>query len=205
MIQNEFYKQIPGYFSFAPAYDRAIQIAEDGDTYVEIGAWLGQSICYLAHGIQEAKKNVRIYTVDTWEGEPGNVEQLAIINRAGGSEKFYKEFLLHLEIGNIRDIVCPIKSTSVEAAKRFTDLSINFCFVDGAHDYNSVMADLYHWFPKIAKGGVIAGHGYHLRDGVQVCQAVHEFLLMTQGIIDKFDVDFRSRVWWVQKSKEFFQ
>ena len=49
-------------------------------------------------------------------------------------------------------------SESTVAAERFDEL--DFVFLDAAHDYQSVLADLQAWWPRIKKGGVLAGHDY---------------------------------------------
>jgi hypothetical protein len=50
---------------------------------------------------------------------------------------------------------------SVEAAKQFEDGYFDFVYIDASHTYEAVVADLEAWYPKIRKGGMIAGHDYH--------------------------------------------
>jgi hypothetical protein len=50
---------------------------------------------------------------------------------------------------------------SVEAAKQFEDGYFDFVYIDANHNYDSVTADLEAWYPKVRKGGMIAGHDYH--------------------------------------------
>ena len=64
-----------------------------------------------------------------------------------------------------------IRDLSVNASKRFNDNSLDFIFIDAAHDYKSVKADIDAWLPKIKPGGIIAGHDLHA-EGVK--QAVIE-------------------------------
>jgi len=45
----------------------------------------------------------------------------------------------------------------VDAARSFNDESLDFVFIDAAHDYESVRADVRAWYPKVKTGGVIAG------------------------------------------------
>jgi len=49
---------------------------------------------------------------------------------------------------------------SVEASKQFEDGYFDFVYIDANHTYNSVIADLEAWYPKIRKGGMLAGHDY---------------------------------------------
>jgi hypothetical protein len=51
---------------------------------------------------------------------------------------------------------------SVEAAALFPDGYLDVVFLDGAHDYDNVMADFKAWLPKVRKGGYLSGHDYHV-------------------------------------------
>ena len=37
------WQDIPGFFDFADIYDQAVDEAKDGDTLIEVGAFLGKS------------------------------------------------------------------------------------------------------------------------------------------------------------------
>jgi hypothetical protein len=63
---------------------------------------------------------------------------------------------------------------SVEASKRFPDKHFDYIYIDGAHDYDSVINDLRAWWPKIKQGGVFAGHDFWYHD---VQRAVVDFFL----------------------------
>jgi hypothetical protein len=52
------------------------------------------------------------------------------------------------------------RMTGDEAAQRIPDGSLDFVYLDARHDYASVKSDLQVWFPKVAPGGVLAGHDY---------------------------------------------
>ena len=66
---------------------------------------------------------------------------------------------------------------SLEAASRFDDASLDFVFIDAAHEKDAVLADIKAWLPKVKKGGVIAGHDYYPENPEYcgVAAAVHEF------------------------------
>lgn len=51
-----------------------------------------------------------------------------------------------------------LKINSVTASQTFGLEEIVFCYIDGCHQYESIIEDLKHWFPVIKPGGVIAGH-----------------------------------------------
>lgn len=64
---------------------------------------------------------------------------------------------------------------SLEAAPRVEDGSLDFIYIDGRHDYESVLADLRAWTPKLAPGGLLAGHDYLNKHGFGVRSAVDDF------------------------------
>lgn len=70
-----------------------------------------------------------------------------------------------------------IKEYSVEAAKQVPDGSLDFVYIDAAHDYENVKKDLEAWTPKVRIGGVVSGDDfYNFPSGKGgVMQAVTEF------------------------------
>jgi predicted O-methyltransferase YrrM len=79
--------------------------------------------------------------------------------------------------------------TSVEASKLFEDKTLDFVFIDGAHDYDSVFDDIHHWFPKVKVGGYISGDDLDWR-GVNM------------AVYDNFENNFisiKGKTWIKQK------
>jgi len=58
---------------------------------------------------------------------------------------------------------------------------LDYVYVDARHDYAGVKEDLEAWWPKLRKGGLLAGHDF-IPDGIVkegdfgVQKAVHEFV-----------------------------
>jgi predicted O-methyltransferase YrrM len=52
------------------------------------------------------------------------------------------------------------RTTSLEAAARVEDASLDFVYIDARHDYDSVREDVLAWLPKVRPGGILAGHDY---------------------------------------------
>ena len=69
---------------------------------------------------------------------------------------------------------------SSEAAEEFKSESLDFVYIDGNHDFQHVSEDIRLWFPKLRKGGLLAGHDYcdEVNDYYEcgVKSAVTEFL-----------------------------
>ena len=66
---------------------------------------------------------------------------------------------------------------SIDIAPSVDDGSLDFVYIDGAHDLDSVRADIAAWAPKVRPGGFIGGHDYHSNAGsdFHVQTAVDEF------------------------------
>ena len=54
-----------------------------------------------------------------------------------------------------------MKMTSMEAVTSFDDYSLDFVYIDGLHEFDSVMRDTMHWARKVRIGGIVAGHDYY--------------------------------------------
>lgn len=70
---------------------------------------------------------------------------------------------------------------SEKVAQEFASGSFDFVYLDGDHTYEGVAADIASWWPKVRRGGVLAGHDYILRRNPHglvfgVVPALHEFL-----------------------------
>ena len=57
-----------------------------------------------------------------------------------------------------------MRQFSLEAAEAFPDGSLDFVYIDAAHDHASVAADVAAWWPKLRTGGLLAGDDYNLRE-----------------------------------------
>lgn len=56
-----------------------------------------------------------------------------------------------------------LRCTSEQAAKALEGYGrreFDFVYVDGAHDYDSVIRDIATWWPRVREGGIFAGHDY---------------------------------------------
>lgn len=58
------------------------------------------------------------------------------------------------------------KLFSSEALGVFQDTSLDYVYIDGAHDYESASFDIFLWRKKIKKGGLLMGHDYSAVAGI---------------------------------------
>jgi hypothetical protein len=75
-----------------------------------------------------------------------------------------------------------LRYPSVEAAKMFEDGAFDFVYIDALHDEAHVYEDCMAWFPKVRKGGVLAGHDLSLES---VHSAMERFSLNVNHIYHK--------------------
>jgi cephalosporin hydroxylase len=77
-------------------------------------------------------------------------------------------------VKHLKERVTVLRGLSVEMAAQIPDNSLGLVYLDAGHDYDSVMADLNAYYPKLVKGGIMAGHDY-LNTAYGVKQAVTDF------------------------------
>lgn len=180
------YGDIIGFFDFSDVYTEAVNKYKtiDSPVFVEIGAYLGKSTAYMCYVIKNSgNSNFKFHTVDTFKGAPSDIAMVKLAEENGGTfRSLFEQNLRHCGLLNYVNI---IESDSVKAASLFEDNSVDFLFIDGAHEEESVIADIKAWKPKMKKGSTIAGHDW-LQDGVK--SAVNKTLK---------DVSSRNQSWIV--------
>lgn len=100
-----------------------------------------------------------------------------------------------------------MRHTSLVAAEMIPNGSLDFVFIDGAHDFNNVMLDVILWTPKVRKGGIVSGHDYYVspKGTVQVIPAVDAYVKQHNiqlNVIPRFDgghPDDKAPCWWFMK------
>ena len=165
---DHIYQDIPGWFVGEKVYARAVREAKDGARFVEVGSWKGKSTSFMAVEIANSGKNIEFLCVDHWEGSEERAHKADEDVQAG---TLFDAFNRNVE--PVKDYIKPLRMSSLEAAAQFEDDSLDFVYLDAAHDYENVKADIAAWLPKLKKGGTIAGDDYAL-PWVGVMKAVDE-------------------------------
>lgn len=123
-------------------------------TGVEVGVRVGRFSERLLRGWEGR----RLISVDPWT-EAADDEYRDHSNVAQElQEEYYERTRRRLAPFDERSEVW--RMTSLEAAERVDDGSLDFVYIDARHDRESVLEDLSAWLPKVRTGGVIAGHDY---------------------------------------------
>ena len=132
---------IPGFFNFWPVYEEFARQLQNGDTAIEIGVWLGRSIIYLAQELQrQGKTGVRLFALDNFQGEMGQVDHLETVAANNGNMR--PAFEENLARCGVADMITIVDSDSAAAASQFSDGSMAMVFIDAAHEYEPVCRDL---------------------------------------------------------------
>jgi hypothetical protein len=122
----------------------------------------------------------KLWMIDVWEHIPkvrgdGNSHQTWHDNNYAKAKRQVKEF---------GDRAVFLKGKSVEMSAKVPDNSLGLVYLDADHSYEGVMADLKAWYPKLVKGGVMAGHDF-LMPQYGVKKAVQEFAFLSLGSYPK--------------------
>lgn len=176
---NHYYQNIHGWFDYEEIIKLAIDKAEDGAKFVEIGAWKGKSAAYAGVEILNSGKAITYYAVDHFLGSEEHRNPVSdFYDFKCKSGELRTEY--HANIEPVSKVIRTYDMTSAQASKNFKKRSVDFIFIDGSHDYDSVCVDIELWLPKLKPGGMIGGHDYTTHPGVQ--QAVDTYFTDLQII-----------------------
>jgi len=140
---------------------------------VEVGVAIGQlSECLLMH------PRLALFMIDSWADTNDQPEHY---RKSGDthSQLSGAEQVAHMETarkvvefaGSRANVV---RQSSLEAAEKFPDGSMDFVFIDADHSYEGCRKDIYAWKPKVKKGGYLCGHDYNFPSCPGVKEAVDE-------------------------------
>ena len=150
----------------------------------EIGSFAGES----AVQFRQSGKVALLICVDNWLGGYSPGDEASMANMARVKEAFDYRMSDPKLLGECR----AIQSDSVAAAALIKDESLDMAYIDADHGYLGVRADLEAWIPKVKRGGLIAGHDWHLAH-FGVVKAVIDVIGKPDGIT-------ADSSWWKRKS-----
>ena len=131
---------------------------------VEVGVHLGNHCGRILNNFKIKK----ITLIDPWTSYEGDADYFL---SQEFQDKCYDTVVK--KFGNDERVKI-LKSTSIEANKSFINSSLDFVYIDGNHQYSSVIEDLNIWYPKVKYRGIIAGDDYKYKFP-GVIRAVNEF------------------------------
>lgn len=131
-----------------PFYTQMSERIPQGGTFVEVGVFLGRSLRYMA----ELRSDLDIWAVDPWLDYDVGIHQ-EYVNRYGS---LFRAFLASMPAA-VLDRIHIVRGT---AATVSLNINADMVYIDGAHDYRSVQADIAEFHRNVNVGGIIAGHDY---------------------------------------------
>lgn len=170
---------IDGWFQWRLAQEEAVGSFPDGSRFVEVGNYLGRSLCSLGDVVTSSGKNLSIVGVDTCrgsgpEGWRGKDYHGAAVSQGGGT--FAGALHQNILDCGFGDLISVIVADSLTAASFFPDRSVEWVHLDARHDYASVKADIGAWLPKVKAGGWLSGDDFNEPKWPDVVKAVRDVL-----------------------------
>lgn len=117
-----------------------------------VGAEVGVAQGKHAKMLLENNPQIKLFLIDPWDIYPG-YDMYGIKIR--GYEKLCRRRLTPYE-----KQVRYIKKQSMDAVGMFPDNSLDFVFIDAAHDFRHIAEDIVEWSPKVRVGGLVYGHDF---------------------------------------------
>lgn len=149
---------------------------------IEIGVCAGKNA-------QELHDNFRIsdfYLIDWWQSTYSEHVM-----------DWFKETHKRFNEDKRVTIIC---NNSLNISNLFLDESMDYIYLDGSHNPDHVFAEMVHYFPKVKKGGMLAGHDYRENAPKRVKYAVEKFKRIYKAKYD-FRMNENDKVgdWWCWK------
>jgi hypothetical protein len=191
LLNHNDWSTVPGYFNFYEFYKTAAKTIQDGACVAEVGVWMGRSIICLAQELKRlGKTKVKILAIDNFKGESNQTEHadtIALLEKRNSDLK--TEFLRNIDRCGVADMITLLPGESAARAQDVPDAHLSFLFIDAAHDYDSVKADLTAWLPKVKPGHPIAGH-----------DAQHEPVMKAVNEVLGKEVIVNSSIWMAKRT-----
>ncbi len=122
-----------------------------------IGAEIGVETGAFSEYLCKANPNLKLFSIDAWTAYSGWNDY----NSQERLDEVYEVAKIKLAPYNCEII----RGFSMDVVKTFKDESLDFVFIDGAHDFQSVTNDICEWSKKVRRGGIISGHDYFRSKG----------------------------------------
>ena len=150
---NHYYHSIFGWFDFERVYHHVVSILPENSKVAEINSWTGKSSSYLLVEAKNSDKKFDFHFCSDFE----NIHKYKNVD-SGNCGDVYNDFTNNLDRADYPYKV--YNNNSIEFSKNFKDESFDFVFISANEDDEVLRNELKAWYPKVKKGGVIAGTDY---------------------------------------------
>lgn len=177
---------------------------------VELGPYMGRSICSIAETLRERRVDVTV--IDMFVGLPDDSRNTETVSNVQYEDANELQAKLRLNLAGCGlESATVIAGNSAEQAVHFADESLDMVFIDADHQHDAVLHDLAAWWPKIKSTGRIAGHDYTAEfdrprgsrhygasGGYSVAPAIREFFAL-QREVKRVPRQQQTTVWYVNR------
>lgn len=160
--------------------NRTIMAQTLGELGYKEGAEVGVAEGYHAEILCKSIPDLKLHCIDIWQKYEGYSEYAdpeACFNQA---METLKGFDIEVQ-----------RKFSMDAVGDFKDNSLDFVYIDGAHDFKSVAEDICDWSRKVRVGGIVFGHDYK-RSGSRSRHVVH-----VKDVVDAYTYSHGITPWFV--------
>lgn len=161
-----------------PDVDRVDLARLFGELGFKVGAEIGVE-CGLYSKVLLESCHAHLFSVDPWKAYKGYREHVSQEKLDG----FYQKTKQYLSMYSGRNTI--VRKFSNEAAKDFGDGTLDFVYIDGNHEFRHVVNDIADWYPKLRKGGILAGHDYIRRKNADYLMGV---IPAVNGYCDAYNI-----------------
>lgn len=153
------------------------QNLEQRDIMYELGSFAGESAEVFARYFDV------VHCVDPWSD---NMEELLDPRLHATPKEIEASFD---ERATLSGKMIKHRCRGVDIVTSVLDASLDFVYIDADHHYETALADIRAWWPKVRQGGFLGGHDYHVPanpPSQEVVRALSDFFAGNLSIVKTF-------------------
>jgi predicted O-methyltransferase YrrM len=129
-----------------------------------------------------------LYLVDLWE------EHEAYKDAKYDHAFNYKDCIERLK--PFEERITILRTASTRAALNFADDSLDFVYLDANHSYEAVRDDLSAWYPKVRRGGILAGDDYGIlpEQSIDFGNGDGAYMFGVKRAVDEFAIEHKRNI-----------
>lgn len=148
----------------------------------KLGAEVGVAAADHSEILLQNIPDLKLYCIDAWANVDGFTQFRGSTLRNWGI--MAKEKLSKYPNCTI------IQDVSMNAVRSFADQSLDFVYIDAAHDFRHIAEDISEWIKKVRPGGILYGHDYTtIPKGGSVCHV--------KDVVDAYARSHNIDTWFV--------
>jgi len=126
-----------------------------GELNFKVGAEIGVQYGHFSELLCQTIPNLKLYGIDAWTIYPGYTDILGYTDQSRFDSNYEQAR------ARLAPYDCTlIRKWSIDAAADFADGSLDFVYIDAAHDFLHCTQDIAYWSKKVRPGGIVSGHDY---------------------------------------------